>query len=156
VVVVDRVGRVARLTLNRPDQLNALDSATIAALERAVADIARDDSVRAVVVAGAGPHFCAGADIAELEQLDGPVQFRAFVGALNVCFRHLQELGKPRWPRYNGIAYGGGLETRPRVRPARGRSRCACRRAGDQTRLLPGPVEPSACRVSSPWRSRSR
>ena len=76
-LVVTREGHVATVTINRPDKLNALNAQTIADLERALAELAGDLEVRAVVLTGAGPKaFVAGADIRELAALD-PVGARA-------------------------------------------------------------------------------
>ena len=60
---------VARLTLERPQARNALSRAIADALENALARLARADEVRAVVVAGRGRSFCAGADISEMPTL---------------------------------------------------------------------------------------
>ena len=60
-------GALARITINRPDKLNALNSAVIAELDRAIGEIERDAAVRGVVLTGAGPKaFVAGADIGEI------------------------------------------------------------------------------------------
>jgi enoyl-CoA hydratase/carnithine racemase len=61
--------RVAVLTLNRPDKLNAWTPAMGASLKRAVAECAADDGVRAIVVTGAGRGFCAGADMGLLQKI---------------------------------------------------------------------------------------
>jgi enoyl-CoA hydratase/carnithine racemase len=62
-------GAVARLTLERPETRNALSRAMAEALEGALPRLARADEVRAVVVAGRGRSFCAGADISEMPNL---------------------------------------------------------------------------------------
>ena len=62
-------GGVARLTLERPHVLNALDRSVAAALEAAQRELARADGVRAVIVTGQGRAFCAGNDIAEMQRL---------------------------------------------------------------------------------------
>ena len=59
---------IARITLNRPEKRNALNAEVIAALTDAVTATARDASVRVVVLGGAGPDFCSGADLSELNQ----------------------------------------------------------------------------------------
>ena len=72
-VVVDRAGDgVARLTLNRPDALNALDRAMAGALEAALSRVATMDDARVLLVAGRGRAFCAGNDIAEMGEVTGP------------------------------------------------------------------------------------
>jgi 2-(1,2-epoxy-1,2-dihydrophenyl)acetyl-CoA isomerase len=62
-LLVEHEGPVLRLTLDRPDKRNALDDAMVAGLIDALDAAGRDDSVRVVVLAGAGDHFCGGADI---------------------------------------------------------------------------------------------
>ena len=66
-VTTGLVGGVARVTLNRPDKRNALDSATIAALGAALRQCAGDPAVRVVELTGAGEVFCAGADLSEMQ-----------------------------------------------------------------------------------------
>src|SRR5690242_17059040 len=62
-------GAVARITLNRPDKRNALNAAVIAGLKESLRAAAREDSVRVVVIAGAGKDFCSGADLSQLQQI---------------------------------------------------------------------------------------
>jgi len=62
-------GAVARLTLNRPDKRNALNAAVIAGLKESLRAASSDDSVRVVVIAGAGKDFCSGADLSQLQQI---------------------------------------------------------------------------------------
>jgi enoyl-CoA hydratase len=66
-LVVD--GPIARLTLERPDVLNALDRPVAAALEGALDDLGRAPGVSVVIVSGRGRAFCAGNDIAEMPRL---------------------------------------------------------------------------------------
>jgi enoyl-CoA hydratase len=110
VVVLEVTDQVARITLNRPDQLNAIGRATVDGLHRALDDIAADSTCRALVIAGAGRCFSAGADIAELEQMSTPRQFRAFIDSLQTCYDRLQHFDRPSIAAIHGFAYGGGLE----------------------------------------------
>jgi len=110
-VRVERRGDgVAVLTLARPDRLNALSSAVAADLAAAVSDVMADDASRAIVVAGDGKAFCAGADIAELSTLDGPRGFAAFVQRLTDAFGVLASCPKPSVAALHGAVLGGGLE----------------------------------------------
>jgi enoyl-CoA hydratase len=110
VLRVERVGAVARLILDRPDQLNAIGTPTVQALHRALDDAAADDGIRALVIAGAGRAFSAGADIGELESFGSAREFRAFIDRLDGCFGRLQDFGKPSVAAVHGVAFGGGLE----------------------------------------------
>lgn len=101
-----RDGPVLTLTLNRPDVLNAMNSAMHAALAEGLRQ-ARDPEVRAVVVTGAGRGFCVGQDAAELQDLGD-------VGALLRSRYHpavlgLRALEKPVIAAVNGPAAGAGL-----------------------------------------------
>jgi enoyl-CoA hydratase/carnithine racemase len=107
---LERAGAVAHLTLNRPDQLNAIGTPTVQALHRALDDLANEDDIRAIVVAGAGRAFSAGADISEFEAFESPRQFRAFINRLDECFGRIQAFPKPSIAAIHGFAFGGGLE----------------------------------------------
>src|SRR5699024_4176977 len=65
-VTVERDGLVARVTLNRPSQFNAMSEALMESLQRALDEIAADRSVRVVVLGAAGKAFCAGHDLREM------------------------------------------------------------------------------------------
>lgn len=105
-----RSDRVGVLTLNRPDRLNALSTGLARELADAIETVRIDDSVRAIVVAGEGRAFCAGADIGELETLDGPYGFSEFVTLLTDTLRSLARCPKPSVAAIHGLALGGGLE----------------------------------------------
>src|SRR5690349_19568399 len=72
----DRDG-IARLTLNRPAARNALSVSLMTALEDEVGRIAADPSVKVVVIAGAGPGFCAGHDLKEVRANPGRAAYEA-------------------------------------------------------------------------------
>ena len=108
-LVEDRAG-VRRITLNRPDKLNALNYATLSELHDAFAAAGEDASVRVVVLTGAGPKaFVAGADIAEMNGLS-PLQGRDFSRHGQRLMSRIEQLGKPVLAMVNGFALGGGLE----------------------------------------------
>ncbi|GHA75162.1 enoyl-CoA hydratase/isomerase family protein [Cognatilysobacter bugurensis] len=109
VLIEDREA-VRIITVNRPDKLNALNAATIDALQAAFTAAADDDRVRAVVLTGAGPKaFVAGADIAEMNSLT-PVQGRDFSLRGTRMMRFVETMPKPVIAMVNGFALGGGLE----------------------------------------------
>lgn len=108
-LVEDKDG-IRRITLNRPDKLNALNHETLTELHAAFSDAAADTSVRVVVLTGAGPKaFVAGADIAEMNGLS-PAQARDFSAHGQALMTRIERLGKPVIARLNGFALGGGLE----------------------------------------------
>ncbi len=71
--------RVLTLTLNRPHKRNALDSHTVQALKAALVQARNDSAVRVVLLRGAGPDFCAGADLVEMDRITsmGPEKIHA-------------------------------------------------------------------------------
>ena len=107
---IDHAGAVATVTIDRPEKLNALDTATVGELARAFGDLGRDADVRAVVLTGAGEKaFVAGADIGELAALDGPGAER-YAAAGQGLMWSMENLGKPVIAAVGGFALGGGLE----------------------------------------------
>ncbi|WP_293802504.1 crotonase/enoyl-CoA hydratase family protein [uncultured Bosea sp.] len=113
-VLIDMAGGIATLTLNRPEKLNALNYATIDALQRQLDAIERDDSARVVILTGAGGKaFSAGADIAgfSLSVAAGvTAAMRDFVGRGQDLTRRIENFAKPVIAAVNGLAFGGGCE----------------------------------------------
>jgi enoyl-CoA hydratase/carnithine racemase len=103
-------GGMATLTLNRPAQFNAISVAMLDALQSALDAIAADPSVRVVVIAGAGPNFCAGHDLKEMLANSN----EAFIGALfrKCCevMLGLAGLPQPVIARVHGIATAAGCQ----------------------------------------------
>jgi len=109
-LLIENLGAVRRITVNRPDKLNALNAATLDELTRAFEDAGTDGSVRAVILRGAGEKaFVAGADISELATVT-PVQARDFARRGQRTMRTVETLGKPVIAQISGYALGGGME----------------------------------------------
>ena len=109
-LLIERDGGVLVITINRPDKLNALNSATVSELDRAMADARADEGVRAIVLTGAGEKsFVAGADINELA-VQSPVSGREHARSGQAVFDRIESLGKPVVAAVNGFALGGGCE----------------------------------------------
>ena len=105
----ERAGGVARVTLDRPDRLNAVDSATDTALGEIWDAVERDPGVRCVVLTGTGRAFCAGADMKE----EGPGGLAYWAGTGRHGFGGTALSGRVSVPvvgRINGLALGGGFE----------------------------------------------
>ncbi|MFQ5896378.1 MAG: enoyl-CoA hydratase-related protein [Nitrospinota bacterium] len=103
-------GPIATLTVNCPKVLNALGPATMAELEAAFLHFGESESLRVLVLTGAGEKaFVAGADIGVLSAL-GPASARAFSAGGNRIFGLLERAGKPSIAAINGFCLGGGLE----------------------------------------------
>lgn len=108
-LAVDSESGIATLTLNRPEQLNALSSSLLRELDAAIDRIEHDDAIRGVVVTGAGRAFAAGADIEEIAQLDWASGLE-FARCGQRVFSRLDRLEKPVVAAVNGFALGGGCE----------------------------------------------
>jgi enoyl-CoA hydratase len=109
-LLMEDAAAVRRITLNRPEKLNALNRATLEDLHAAFAAAESDPSVRVVVLTGAGAKaFVAGADIAEMDSLT-PVQARDFSRYGQDLMLKIERLGKPVIAMVNGFALGGGME----------------------------------------------
>lgn len=103
-------GAVRILTMNRPEKMNALNTALTQALLDALEAADRDGTVRAIVLAGAGRSFCAGADLAEFKDLTPAHQHLVTQRADLTCRTQsiLQKLSKPVVSAVQGAAIGGG------------------------------------------------
>jgi enoyl-CoA hydratase len=101
----------AVLRLNRPAQLNAIDSDMLAALDGALDAVAASPTVRVVLVTGNGRAFSAGGDLkGYLELQQDAVRFPAFVAELHRVFGRLRTLAVPVVALVNGVTVAGGLE----------------------------------------------
>ena len=108
-LTVDVADRIATLTVNRPDKLNALNDATITELGMAIDALVAREDVGGILLTGAGRAFVAGADISELQgQAPAEAQRRARAGQL--VFRRFEASPKPVIAVLNGFALGGGCE----------------------------------------------
>jgi enoyl-CoA hydratase len=107
---LDVQDRVATLSINRPDKLNALNEQTIRELGQAMDEITARDDVRGVILTGVGEKgFVAGADIAELAKM-GPVDGIDVSRLGQRVFRQIELSRKPVIAAVNGFALGGGCE----------------------------------------------
>ncbi len=101
--------RVATITVNRPDKLNALNATTLAELDAAIDEVQQRGDVAGVIVTGAGRAFVAGADIAELaDQSPMEAKRRALYG--QHVFHKFERSTRPVIAAVNGFALGGGCE----------------------------------------------
>lgn len=110
-VTLDIQSRVAWLTLNRPDALNAISREMVAELNAAIDHIecAGPDTVRVLVITGAGRAFCAGADLASVAASAGQ-SGPSMPAAIQMLLRRVRKLPLPVIAALNGITMGGGLE----------------------------------------------
>lgn len=110
-LLVANEGAVRILTINRPEQLNALNRATIDELDRALTEAEADSSVRVLILTGSGPKaFVAGADIKEFAHFSVDEGKALSADGHQKLFSHVERLNKPVIAAVNGFALGGGLE----------------------------------------------
>src|SRR5262245_64084249 len=109
-ILFDSADGVATITLNRPDVLNSFNRAMASALREALWRVRDDETLRAVVLTGAGRGFCAGQDLAEAMPKDGEIpDLGDFVrDTYNPIIRAIRHLEKPVICAVNGVAAGAG------------------------------------------------
>lgn len=121
VVLYERDGRIARITLNRPEVMNAIDGALPGALADAVARANAEDGVHVIVLSGAGAAFCAGYDLTAYAQQAGgndvtqampwdPMKDYAFMMRNTECFMSLWRSHRPVICKVHGYAVAGGSD----------------------------------------------
>ncbi len=117
-IILDKKDHIARLTLNRPERLNALNRLMFQELNSALGDVAGDRDVRALVLTGAGRAFCASADIKE-ERQEGdrllgymePYEIYQFIrSGPQAITTKLHQMQKPTIAMVNGLAIGDGFD----------------------------------------------
>jgi 3-hydroxypropionyl-coenzyme A dehydratase len=101
---------IAILRINRPDALNAMNVDVISELSKMIDILAADDSIRVVIITGAGERsFCAGADISYMVNID-PMQAERYATSAQAVINRIERLEKPVIAAVNGFALGGGCE----------------------------------------------
>lgn len=100
---------ILRITLNRPDKLNALNQEVLESLSHEFNNAKQNPSIKAILITGEGKAFCAGADINRLAEANAQTGYDFAVQGQSV-FRQLETLGKPSLAAINGFAFGGGCE----------------------------------------------
>ena len=108
-IKTDQLDRVAIVTLNRPEVLNALNLQLVTELDEAISEMERDDGVGAIIITGAGERaFSAGADIHENRELSNDDNREAITEKRSEYTWHLATCAKPVIGAINGLCYGGG------------------------------------------------
>lgn len=115
ILIRDDNGAVARLTLNNPGALNALSDELLAALAAELAALAKDVSIRAVIIAGAGKAFCAGHDLKEMTrgrvaEDGGKSYFKDLFSRCGAVMKAITRLPQPVIAEVHGIATAAGCQ----------------------------------------------
>lgn len=108
-ILVTSKNDIGWITMNRPQAMNALNNETIYELERIFIDFNNNDKVKAIIITGEGKAFIAGADIAEMENMD-PLTARQFSQTGQRTLAFMEKMEKPVLAAINGFALGGGCE----------------------------------------------
>lgn len=101
-------GAVLSLTMNRPDKYNAFVREMALALQEELARAQKDDTIRAILLTGAGKAFCAGQDLAEATDPHGPELTKIVTEHYNPIIEAIRQLEKPVVAAVNGVAAGAG------------------------------------------------
>jgi methylglutaconyl-CoA hydratase len=111
VLDVKTTAGVARVMLDRPEVRNAFDDALIATLTSVLRELDADEAVRAVVLGGNGPAFCAGGDLNWMKRMSGYTYEQNLADARGLAgmLRTLDRMAKPTIARVHGPAYAGGI-----------------------------------------------
>lgn len=110
-IILEVEDRIAVITINRPESLNALNSKTISELSGAFSELDLNKEVRAIVLTGSGAKsFVAGADIKEFSDFGAKAAEELSRNGQNILFDKIENLSKPVIAAVNGFSLGGGLE----------------------------------------------
>ncbi|MGZ5188205.1 MAG: enoyl-CoA hydratase/isomerase family protein [Kaistella sp.] len=110
-IILERDGKTAIITINRPESLNALNYKTIQELSEAFGQLNDDADVRVIILTGSGEKsFVAGADIKEFSDFGTKAAEDLARNGQNILFNKIENLNKPVIAAVNGFALGGGLE----------------------------------------------
>ena len=109
-IIYEKKEGLAKITLNRPDVLNALGPKTLEEISEALEDIENDISVRVVVITANGRAFCTGADLTGVASIPPDKPRDYFLRLWNKVFSAIENVSVPVIAAVNGMAYAGGLE----------------------------------------------
>lgn len=107
-ILSNQQGGVLTLTMNRPDKYNAFVRDMALALQAELAKAQTDKSIRAILLTGAGKAFCAGQDLAEATDPQGPELTKIVTEHYNPIIEAIRNLDKPVVAAVNGVAAGAG------------------------------------------------
>jgi 2-(1,2-epoxy-1,2-dihydrophenyl)acetyl-CoA isomerase len=107
-ILFEKIDAIGKTTLNRPEKYNSFVREMALALQNILNDCANDDSIRCILITGSGKAFCAGQDLKEATDLEGPEIEQIVREHYNPIIRKIREIEKPVIAAVNGIAAGAG------------------------------------------------
>ena len=107
-LIFEKKGKVAYITLNRPEKYNSVNKELALAIQAAFDDCAEDKNIRAIVLSGTGKAFCAGQDLGEIVDPDGPPLDSIVSEHYNPIVMRIRDIELPVIAAINGIAAGAG------------------------------------------------
>ncbi|MEE9150498.1 MAG: enoyl-CoA hydratase-related protein [Thermoplasmata archaeon] len=108
-VRLSKEDKIAIITMDRPEALNALNSKVLSDLSNVIKQVQEDDRIAVVIITGEGRAFVAGADIKEMMDKN-PIEAREFTKLGQAVFKEIENMNKPVIAAVNGVALGGGCE----------------------------------------------
>jgi len=109
-VLLEPMGEIAIIKINRPDALNSMNLDVIWELSKTIDIVGADESIKALIITGSGERsFCAGADIAYMVNIN-PVEAEKYASSAQSVLNKIEKLEKPVIAAVNGFALGGGCE----------------------------------------------
>lgn len=110
-ILLEKKDHIAKITLNRPEVLNAVDPTTYTELYAAAEDIAADKEIRVLVITAKGRAFCAGADLKAVQPILGSAtKVLEFLSGFHRAYNAIENLNIPVIAAVNGLALAGGIE----------------------------------------------
>ena len=109
-VLLEPIGNIAIIKINRPEALNAMNVDVIWELSKTIDIVGVDDSIKAVIITGVGDRsFCAGADVTYVVNIS-PIEAQNYASRVHSLLNRIEQLDKPVIAAVNGFALGGGCE----------------------------------------------
>jgi len=107
-ILFEKIGDVGRITLNRPEKYNSIVREMALSIQNTLANCESDDSIRCILITGAGKAFCAGQDLKEAIDPQGPEIEQIVREHYNPIIKRIREIEKPVIAAVNGVAAGAG------------------------------------------------
>ena len=107
-VLIQKKDKIATLVLNRPEVMNAMSKELIMNLADAIKELAAEESIRVVILKGAGDHFCSGADVNLFSETIAPQDWLVAMKGVGQIVKTIREMPQPVITMLRGVAVGGG------------------------------------------------